>query len=160
MGYGYSSTGALCCDNCGNPGGVRKRKCTEKVLGDSLHGSRVSMHYCYPPALCGPCLKALGGQSALHKNCKEAAAKAQADYDEIERQLDAGESFPVAAWGSWQANVPDGQVGVKYRSRNGESYVLMGAADYDRHPRPVLSSVQTTPWSGPDGQPITTDPPR
>lgn len=154
MGYSYSNTGALCCDSCGNSGGVRKRTCTYKVLGDSLRGNRVSVPYCQPPALCAACLKAVGGQAVLHKDCKERAARSQAEADTIERQLDAGEAFPVAAWGAGHAHIPQGQVGVKYRSRTAESYVLMAAADYDRHPRPMLSAVPTTPWCGPGGHPL------
>ncbi len=160
MGYSYSNTGALCCDKCGTSGGVRKRKCTYKVLGNSLRGNRISMHYCYPPALCIPCLKALGGQTVLHKDCKEPAARSQAEADAIERQLDAGEAFAIAAWGSAYDHVPPGQVGVKYRSRTGECYVLIAAADYARYPRPVLSAVHTTPWCGPNGQAQAADPPR
>ncbi len=151
MGHCYDRrTGALCCDKCGASGGVRKRTCTATVLTDSARGPRARLRYCIPPALCAACLQEVGGNAALHKDCKDRAAQSQAEYDDIERQLAAGESVAAAAWGSWHANVPEGQVGVLYRSRTATRYVLMAAADYDRSPRPVLSAVATTPWCGPD----------
>ena len=43
MGYCYTREGLLCCDSCGNAGGVRKARCP--------------FGYCPPPALCVECRK-------------------------------------------------------------------------------------------------------
>jgi len=152
MGYGYDHRGRLCCDNCGAGGGVRKRKCTYTVLGDSLHsGRRTSLHYCYPPALCADCLKTLGGSRALHAGCAAGAAASQTAADAIEAALDAGEYFATSAWGAWHEAVPEGKTGVLYRGRGEPVYVLLAESDYDRSPRPRLSEVNSEPWTGPQG---------
>jgi hypothetical protein len=118
MGYCYDSrTGALVCDGCGISGGVRKRTCTAKVLWNSLRGPRSATPYCYPPALCATCYQKVGG-AAMHAKCKIAAAEDQAEHDEIERQLDAGELFVVAAHGAGSnPYVPKGQAGVIFQGR-------------------------------------------
>ncbi len=60
MGYIYEHrTNRLCCDCCGQAGGVRKRRCP--------HG------YCPAAALCAKCLKLVKGDgrwNAAHVNCK------------------------------------------------------------------------------------------
>jgi hypothetical protein len=67
---------------------------------------------------------------SLHGECRAAAAASQAAHDEIERQLDAGESLSVEAFGDWEPTVPKGMVGLKFVSRAGVFYRLMPEADY------------------------------
>lgn len=125
MGYTYGRTAsgrmALACDNCGAVGGVCRRTCPHKVLGDSMRavsGKRYAMPYCPAPALCGPCLSKLGGLHQLHRDCAAGAARAQAEYDETQRRLDAGEYQVVAAYGDWHELVPEGMVGVIFGGRD------------------------------------------
>lgn len=153
MGYCYEAYGSrrLCCDKCGQPGGVRKRKCPYTVLGDSLRGARQALPYCYPPALCAACYAALGGLRGLHgASCAEGAAASQAEADAIEAALDAGESLSIAAWGDWEPSVPTGMVGVAFSGRAGEIYRLMAEADYPNK-RIALSAVTTQTWANHPG---------
>ena len=147
MGYCFDYKGRLVCDDCGAYGSVRKRKCSFKVLGDSLHGPRHALPYCYPPALCSECFKKHGGTKGIHAGCRDGAEASQAEADKIERLLDEGDFLPVSAYGDWHEAVPEGKVGVKYRGRSGERYVLLDKADYEG--RPVLSSVNHEDWGGP-----------
>ena len=101
----------------GKSGGVRKRKCPYKVLGHSLNGPRQWLPYCRPLALCGACYTAMGGQTGVHRECRAAAAASQAAGDEIERQLDDGESLSIEAFGDWEPTVPKGMVGLKFVCR-------------------------------------------
>jgi hypothetical protein len=146
MGYRYDDAGHLCCDRCGKSGGVRKRKCPYKVLRHSLNGPRRWLPYCHPLALCGACYAAMGGQTGVHRECRAAAAARQAADDEIERQLDAGESLSVEAFGDWEPLVPKGMVGLKFVSRAGVFFRLMTAAGYPNQ-RVALSTAQTEPWT-------------
>src|SRR6185369_15892816 len=131
MRYRYDNAGNLCCDRCGKPGGtICKRMCPYKVLGHSLDGPRRWRPYCPSLILCSFCYTAVGGERGLHRRCREAAAARQAEVDDIERQLDAGESLSVDAFGDWEPTVPKGMVGLKFVSRAGESYRLMPEADY------------------------------
>lgn len=154
MGYSYDFHNRLCCDKCGHSGGVRKRTCPYKVLGDSLRtpgGNRYTMNYCYPPALCAACYKQLGGLRGVHgDSCKEGAAKSQAEDDAIEAALDAGEMFVVSATGDWQEDVPEGMVLVTFWSRyNPETRTrpevkrLVAKDDYQPTARPRLSDYPT-----------------
>jgi hypothetical protein len=132
MGYCYEAYGSrrLVCDKCGHAGGVRRRKCKYKVVGDSLRvpsGQRPVMHYCSPPALCGPCYKELGGLNGVHgDNCREGAAQSQLEADEIERRIHSGDMKAVAAWGDWQEGVDKGFVGVLYEGRYDDGSIAKG----------------------------------
>lgn len=142
MGYSYGA-GGLCCDGCGAAGktaGTRKRTCPHKVLSNSLWGARVSMNYCYPPALCKACYAKEGGMKGVHgAKCTEGAAALQAGDDAVEAGLEAGESFVVAAFGSWHEDVPEGMTGVAFNGRAGKVTVLVPAGAYDPSAKPRLS---------------------
>jgi hypothetical protein len=147
MGYGYDRNNRLCCDNCGMSGGVRKRTCPYTVLGDSLRsvgGQRYKMSYCYPPALCAACYATLGGLRGVHGDqCREGAARSQAEYDEIERGLEAGEMYVVSAEGSHAGNdLPRGLVRVTFRGRAGETKLVMLKDAYQFRTKPRLSDYQ------------------
>jgi hypothetical protein len=148
MGYGYGWTSSgrqgLSCDGCGTVGGVRKRRCPYKVLGDSLRSPRrYELDYSPAPALCSECYKKHGGLRGVHgEECREGAVKSQAKYDAIEAGLDAGESFVIAAYGSWAEGVPQGQVKVLFRGRAGETEMLMPEALYEQRPTQTLSGYQ------------------
>jgi hypothetical protein len=146
MGYRYDDAGNLCCDRCGKSGGVRKRKCPYKVLGHSLNGP-AAVAALLPPA--GPVwglLHGHGRQNRCTRECRAAAVAGQAADDEIERQLDAGESLPVEAFGDWEPTVPNGMAGLKFVSRTGVFYRLMPEADYPNR-RVALSANRTEPWT-------------
>lgn len=148
--YEGSGRGRRCCDNCGKPGGVRKRPCTHKVLSNSLHssdGKRHALPYCPPPALCKDCFDRLGKGKGVHASCAEGAAASQARADAIEAALDAGDFLPTSAYGDWHHTVPKGKVGVIYRGRRGTRYALVSDDDYKR--RPALSQVDYEEWEGP-----------
>ena len=143
MGYSYgrNSRGnmALSCDGCGTCEGVRKRTCPHKVTGYTLTGPRVALNYCPPPAYCGACLAARGGNAKVHAGCTDGAARMQADADAKQATLDAGGLLVMAAFGSWQDTVPAGMVGVKFTGRAGDSWGLVAEGDYDPGKRPALS---------------------
>lgn len=145
MGYSTDMRGRLCCDNCGTSGGVRKRTCPHKVTSDSLRGARSALPYCYPPAVCAPCFTKLGGNRQLHARCKEGAAESQRQYDEIEAQLEAGESLSTTAWGDWHEKVPEGMVGLVFHGRAGKEYRVIAKADYPGR-SVALSTSPTRPW--------------
>lgn len=69
------------------------------ALGDrDLNGPWVALPYCIAPALCEDCYAAAGGLDGIHGDrCRGGAAASQAEAYDIERQLDAGESFAVDA---------------------------------------------------------------
>jgi hypothetical protein len=150
--YGRNATGrmALACDRCGNVGGVRKRTCPHKVLTDSSRGPRATLAYCTPSALCGGCFHEIGGSRVLHRDCKDAAAASQAEYDANQARLDAGELTVLAAWGDWHETVPAGMAGVLFGGRDGQRAVLVPAADYQPGTRPWLSDYRDPdPWTAP-----------
>ena len=132
MGYSYGRTSsgryALCCDSCGNTGGVRKRTCRFKV---SYHDGMV-LPYCYPPALCSPCFAKRGGGKGIHgEDCKNGAAASQAEQDAKAAKLAAGDKQVMAAWGTWFADVPEGMSLVLFRGADKiEDYRLMPEDDY------------------------------
>jgi hypothetical protein len=140
MGYSYeSSSGRLCCDNCGGTQGVRKRTCPHKVLGSSLHGPRYALPYCSPPAYCSACFKARGGSKAIHGGCAEGAAAAQAKADAIEAALDAGELLVRSAQGDRAEGVPAGQCRVIFEGRGTEATVFIPQESYDPQAKKKLS---------------------
>lgn len=145
MGYCYDMSNRLCCDRCGQSGGVRKRTCKYTVLGDSIRtpgGTRHRMNYCYPPALCASCYKAMGGLRGIHgDDCRDGAAKSTAEADAIEALLDAGELFVVSASGDWAEGVPAGMVLVTFSGRGWTPHVkrLVAKDSYQPGEKPKLS---------------------
>lgn len=141
MGYCYDMRNRLCCDKCGASGGVRKRRCPYMVLGDSSRGPRFAMHYCSCPALCSVCYKALGGLRGVHgQECKDGAARSQAEYDAAQAKLDAGDLAVLAAWGDWNDKVPSGLTGVVFGAYGKTSiYRLVWADSYQPRAKPFLS---------------------
>ncbi|ANA86334.1 hypothetical protein SEA_LOZINAK_178 [Gordonia phage Lozinak] len=135
MGYSTDTRGRLCCDSCGQSGGVRKRKCKYKVTADNQRSAnRHVLHYCYPPALCQACYRKEGGINGVHgESCRDGAASSQAEYDRKQELLDAGKHMVVAAYGSWQDSVPEGMVGVHFASAkySDHRHVLMPHDDYN-----------------------------
>lgn len=130
--YGYTDSGrqALCCDQCGKPGGARKRDCVFKVLSSAITGPRHSLHYCYAPALCGPCLKALGGSRKLHEQCAEGAAASQAQSDAAQALIDSGVPIRIYAIGR-DDDVPEGKCKVGFQTKEGvKSEYLVDLAEY------------------------------
>lgn len=142
MGYSYDYRGRLCCDACGKSGGVRRRTCPHKVLGNSLRTQqRVALPACSAPALCKECYAKHGGQKGLHDGCAEFAAKSQAEDDAIEAALDAGEKFVVSASGDWLDHVPKDHVEVTFwgRHASGEVKLIVPKNDYDYNNKRKLS---------------------
>ncbi len=133
VGYSYDMRGRLCCDNCGEAGGVRKRLCPAKVLGDSSRSPRQETRYCYPPAVCSGCwTPALRAET--HDECHRKAAEAQQEYDLIEKRMRDGDLLVVAARAAHDG-VPDGMVLVTFAApfRDGRvqwSNYLVPDADY------------------------------
>lgn len=155
MGYCYEASGSgrgrLCCDRCGNAGGVRKRTCPYKMLGSthrSVDGRRHALPYCYPTALCSPCLTEIGGSKVLHADCRGRAAERQAEADAEQARLDAGELLVGSAFGDWHDRVPTGMVGVLFFGENGDQVDVL-VPDHRYHPgkRPWLSDYpEAVPW--------------
>lgn len=148
MGNCYDRRGRLCCDQCGQADGVRKCTCPYKVLTDSSRAPRTLLAYCKALALCGPCLKELGGRSGVHKNCAAEAESSQAEFDAVEARLEAGGSYVQVAWGV-ATGVPDGMTGVMFSGRGGKTWVLVPGSDYDPGRKPWLADYpQAVAWTG------------
>ena len=135
MGYSFDFRGRMCCDSCGNPGGVRRRTCPHRVR----YHDGGSAPYCYPPALCSACYAKHGGLRGVHgERCRDGAGEAQVREDRIGAKLAAGEIQVRAAWGrggsepSRYGNVPPGQVMV---ACSDDKRYLVDAAEYDRRTR-------------------------
>jgi hypothetical protein len=154
MGYGYSATGALCCDSCGKTGGVRKRTCTARVAYPQ-DGPDRSIPYCYPPALCGPCFTRRGGNAGIHKDCAGYAAKSTAENQVIADRIAAGDLQVMSAYGSWHKDVPEGSTGVLFAPNRTDrwqeqTYRLVPKDDYDPGKKKFLSDYpNASPWAGP-----------
>lgn len=149
MGYSYSFDGKLCCDHCGKPGGVRKRKCPHFVLTDNARSKeRARLSYCYPPALCEGCKEEQ--KATLHASCAANAAKSQEQYDAVQARLDSGDKLVLSAWGDWHETVPAGFVGVLFGGPRyeGHEYRLIPSGDYDPGTKQFLSEYgDTQTWT-------------
>ena len=104
MGYSYTSSGLLCCDNCGASGGVRKRRCP--------------FGYCPSAALCADCNRRYPQIRALHR--ASGCEKAHLEFEQRERYvrhlLAQGEVVRCSALG-----VGDGRVHVLFRRADGST---------------------------------------
>lgn len=159
MGYSFDYRGRLCCDNCGQPGGVRKRKCPHTVMGNSHRGARYALPYCPTPAVCQPCWEKLG-KNKVHDRCKEGAARMQAKDDAVQELLDAGHYLPLSAFGSWHDTVPKGYTGVifgngyhevagRWEPKHANVYALVPAAEYSSADnKPMREFSETIEWIG------------
>lgn len=125
MGYSYTRSGALACDDCGNGGRVQKRTCpyVVDVISPMMTPMRAKLPYCYPPALCPACWQK--HKATVHANCEAGAAASSARYAEQGRRLDAGELAVSSRFGDWHAAVPAGYVGVYFRGWHGEAWRLV-----------------------------------
>lgn len=123
MGYSYSASGALVCDECGKTGGVRKRPCP--------------FGYCYPPALCGPCNTETGAsRKARHVGlgCEKGHAEHVAREARRRALLEGGAALRCSARGE---TGPDGRyrVHVLFRKADGSTVGrYMGKETYDAIP--------------------------
>lgn len=144
MGYSYTS-GRLCCDACGQSGGVRKRTCPYTVTDERGQ----TLPYCYPSALCAKCYAER--KARLHgAECKAGAAASQARYDEKREALNAGKHLLSSAI-SGIAGVPAGFCRVTFRGQFGaESVYLIPDAEYDA--RETFASAAVTPDLFPNSQ--------
>lgn len=137
MGYSYGRTDsggqALCCDQCGQPGGARKRACVHKVLWSAFRsgtGQRHQLHYCPAPALCGPCLKQLGGIRKLHEQCAAGAAASQIEQDATQVLYESGVPLCTYAIGR-DDDVPEGKCKVGFETCDGvKSEYLVDLDEY------------------------------
>jgi len=138
MGYSYTRSGRLCCDNCGQEG-AHKRKCPHHVY----YADGSSLPYCPAPALCSLCYTEHGKN--LHNQCEESARRLTKEEACILVQLKAGRYKVTAAWGSWHETVPTDFVGVRFEDINGASeYRLIPDADYGA--RWLDEYVNAQPW--------------
>lgn len=147
MGYCYTRGGALCCDRCGESGGVRRRTCPHKVR----HGGGVSLPYCQPAALCRACYAV--ERATLHAGCAEGAARAQATEDTRAAVLAGGGLLVKAAWGDWHPTVPAGEVGVLFEGRDRRAWGLVSSHEYRRRTGllATMEAFEVRPWADPDG---------
>lgn len=147
-GYGYNANGREClaCDSCGTVGGVRKRRCTFKVLTDSLRSKdRFLIDYCPAPALCGPCLKKEGGIRKVHAGCEVGAGMAQTRYDAIQKLLDEGKHLLTSASGDWHEEVPEGMVRATFNANNysDEQHRLIPQEEYEEFRKLEISTMES-----------------
>lgn len=119
--YGFNERGrmVLSCDNCGEVGGVRKRRCP--------------VNYCPAPALCSGCwrsLKADGSVARWHADCPAASARYRAEIAAREAEPDR---WVRSARGDWAPDVPAGMVAATLYSGR---VVLIPKDEYDPY-KPV-----------------------
>lgn len=152
MGHSYDKQGRLCCDGCGNSGGVRARKCRYLISRDGY-----KLPYCYPPDLCAACFKKHGGTRGIHGDkCKEGAARMQAQEDARQARLQAGEWEVRSAFGSGGAlisgwpEVPEDYTGVVFRNAKGEEVnALVPRDSYNPGTKRYLSDYpEAQRWHG------------
>jgi hypothetical protein len=140
MGYSYDMQRRLCCDNCGQSGGVRKRKCPAVVVSHSTtaHGVRLTTPYCPPPAVCAACWPEVRNQ--VHITCEQGAALSQRREDAIQVRIDAGDALVTCAEGHSRYTrwVPAGMVGV-YVNHTNERYLIDEAEYAARNGRAFIS---------------------
>jgi hypothetical protein len=67
MGFCYTQSGQLCCDVCGNAGGVRKIKCP--------------VNWCQATATCESCKPKV--KAFDHSSCRESVARKQRELAEV-----------------------------------------------------------------------------
>jgi hypothetical protein len=85
--------------------------------------------YCSPPALCGPCLKNLGGTKAIHANCEGRANERNIEYAKRRARLEAGDARVC-----YRLRRDDGLIDVRYRDIEGTEVSLVlpkERADHD-----------------------------
>lgn len=117
MGFIYDKHNRLCCDNCSQSGGVKKRRCT--------------YNWCPPPALCDECYKALRTELKEYhkKHCKQAHEEYQAQQQSEQELLAEGHFLRKAAMND------NGKVKVVFRNQEEkEQYVLMDQKTYRTFP--------------------------
>ena len=148
MGYCYErnrngSSGRLCCDSCGDAGGVRKRTCPHKVH----YGDGTALPYCPAPALCEACWEK-HGKNKIHAECKDRAAASTAEEAARQRRHDAGDHEVKSRWGSWHEAVPKGLVGASFiNNKTGERvWLLLGAPWDEAHWLEEIPVDQQTVW--------------
>lgn len=142
MGTITDHRGRVCCDACGNAGGVRKRTCPYFViLAADRSISRTNIRWCSPPKLCSGCYTKAGGNKKLHTPCAEASRRDQVLEDAKHERLAAGDYYVTSAEGDWHEEVPAGMTRVtfwRFGPRN--AYKLLVPADfYDPGRRPWRS---------------------
>jgi hypothetical protein len=148
MGYIYAK-GGLVCDQCGQPS-ARKRKCLHQVTSAAVFGTRQTLPFCTPPALCSACFAKAGGGRGLHKACEAKATADQAREDAAQAALEAGEMFAVVAWGYGEKGLPPGTAGVVFRNGKDTTPVIIDSAAY----RAVQHVTRYVPLSAfPDAKP-------
>ena len=108
MGYVYTHDGQLCCDVCGEPGGVRRMECP--------HG------YCQPVASCVGCQPRVRAED--HSSCLIASQRMAADHALTDALLAVGEYVRTSA-----ITDSDGNVRVGFRGANGARAVFGMARD-------------------------------
>jgi hypothetical protein len=77
----------------------------------------------------------------------DGAAKSQAEYDATEARLEAGDLIVLAAWGDWQAKVPEGMCGVMFGKTGVAVYRLVPDGSYQPRAKGFLSDYpEATAW--------------
>ena len=115
MGYSYTMSGLLCCDNCGASGGVRKRRCP--------------FGYCPAAALCVACNRAYPQTRDVHRvqGCEEGHRQFVARERYVAELLAKGQAVRCSALGQ-----PHGRVHVLFRRADGTTEGRYMASDtYD-----------------------------
>ena len=118
MGYLYDQHNRLCCDSCGQSGGVRRCRCP--------------YNYCPAAALCVECKKKfkerLGKQA--HEQCRVAHEEMEKRDREAERILNSGGKLRCSA-----LSIPQHGVHVLFRDSTGATTgFYMSSETYDAFP--------------------------
>jgi len=127
MGYCYDADGKLCCDVCGDSGGVRKNRCP--------------FGYCQPIALCQKCKREHPEyvSKAYHRENGCEANHLRFQQEEAQRQqlLDSGKLLRCSALRH------NGRVKVIFRGKNGKERAFwMATRTYRRIPLGEPATVE------------------
>lgn len=142
MGYCYKN-GRLCCDACGSVG-ARKRTCPHKVTMDRGQ----VLPNCQAPALCKACWEKYG-KNKIHDQCRESAARSNAEYAAVRARIEAGDKVLRCCFGDWHADVPAGMVGMVFGDGEQAEGLLVTEEEYSAHraTHSFLSEYKGTPWN-------------
>lgn len=125
MGFCYDMRNRLCCDLCGESGGVRRQKCPSG--------------WCQAYAVCKACMPAYRARKAdIHEGCAHSSANYHAQQAKRQALIDAGELVLASA-----VNTDDGMTKVWFKGANGiEVERVMTEAQYGQlwpaHSDPTL----------------------
>lgn len=127
MGVCRDLKGRLCCEKCGNSGGVRRRTCPYTVAN---YIENTVLPFCRAPYLCKKCYRDEGGLRHVHgRNCFIGATQRQKKANDEYARWILGEWQCRTRWGDWKPGVPKGKVAARYCEKGGREIIVLVEGD-------------------------------